>query len=63
MFGEPEKLSQRWFSYAAKKILVVSNAHLTTTKQQTYDKGEPMSPFDEQVMANFKSQKDAKYTP
>jgi hypothetical protein len=33
MFGEPEKLTDRWISYASKKIVVISNAHLTTSKQ------------------------------
>jgi hypothetical protein len=33
MFGEPEKLADRWISYPSKKIVVVSNAHLTTSKQ------------------------------
>lgn len=46
MFGEPEKLSSRWFSYPNKKIVVVSNSRLTPTKQESYDKGEPLSPMD-----------------
>lgn len=54
MFSEPEEVPERWISYPNKKYVAVSNTILTTMKQQSYSKGEALSPLEEQIAINIR---------
>lgn len=61
MFGEPEPLAERWVAYPTRKFVIVSNTHLTTMKQQSYLKGESLSPMEDKIGNELRKSK-AKFT-